>query len=131
MFGEVVQKEFPLRNAPKAGHLVIVEANHEGGNGIEFLAEVRERAKRLDSLNDAADTEQAGHFPEHWQAIQVEPNSGMSEELRNVEKVPDAAAEIENALGTRQVEFKLANPADVDTDPVIEIEIFRPVRARI
>jgi hypothetical protein len=128
---QVVEKESPLWDPPKSRHLMIVEANHERGNDIEFLTEVWERTKRLDLLNDAADTEEACDFPEHWQAIHVEANSGMTEELRNVEKVSSAAAQIENALGTRHVEFKLANPPDVNSDPTIEIEIFRPVRAGI
>ena len=110
---------------------MIVEANHERGDDIEFLTEVWERTKRFDSPNDAADTEQACDFPEHCQAIHVEANSGMTEELRDVQKISCAAAQIENALGTRHVEFKLASPPDVDSDPTIEIEIFRPVRARI
>ena len=55
----------------------------------------------------------------------------MTEELRNVQKVSCAAAQIENALGTRHVEFKLANPPNVNSDPTVEIEIFRPVRAGI
>jgi hypothetical protein len=131
MLGQVIEKEFPLRDPPESGHLMIVKANHERGNGIEFLAEVRERSKRLDSLNDAADTQQARNFPEHWQAIHVETNSGMTEELRDVEKVSCAAAQIENLFRTGQVEFKLPNPPDIDSDPTIEIEIFRPVRARI
>ena len=131
MFGQIVEEKFPLRHAPKSGHLVVVKANHERGNDIEFFTEVWERTKRLDLLNDAADTKQARDFPEHWQAIHVEANSGMTEELRDVEKVSCAAAQIENALGTRHVEFKLANPPDIDSDPTIEIEIFRPVRAGI
>jgi hypothetical protein len=110
---------------------MIVEANHEGGNDVEFLTEVRERTKRLNSLNDAADTKQPRDFPEHWQAIHVEPDSGMTEQLRDVEKVSCAAAQIENLLGARQVELKLADPPDINSDPTIEIEIFRPVRAGI
>jgi len=110
---------------------MIVEANHERGNDIEFLTEIWEWTKRLDLLNDATDTEEACDFPEHWQAIHVEADSGMTEELCDVEKVSCAAAQIENALGTRHVEFKLANPPDVNSDPTIEIEIFRPVRAGI
>src|SRR5947208_11139837 len=131
MLREIIEKKFPLRHAPKSGHLVVVKANHECGNDIEFLSETRQWTKRLDLLNDAADTEQARDFPEHWQAIHVKANSGMTEELRNVEKVSCAAAQIENALGTCHVEFKLANPPDIDSDPTIEIEIFRPVRAGI
>jgi len=110
---------------------VVVEANHERGNDIEFFTELWERTKRLDLLNDTADTKQTRDFPEHWQAIHVEANSGMTEELRDVEKISCAAAQIENALGTCHVEFKLANPPDIDSDPTIEIEIFRPVRAGI
>ena len=131
MLGQIIQKEFPLRDAPKSGHLVIVEANHEGGNDVELLTEVRERTKRLDPLNDATNTEQARNFTEHRQAIHVEANSGMTQKLRDVEKVSCAAAQIEDLLGTRQIELKLANPPNVDADPAIEIEIFRPVRAGI
>jgi hypothetical protein len=110
---------------------MIVEANHERGDDIEFLTEVWERTTRLDLLNDAADTEQARDFPKHWQAIHVETDSGMAQQLRDVEKVSRAAAEVENPLGTRHVEFKLANSADVNSDPAVEIEIFRPIRAGI
>jgi hypothetical protein len=87
--------------------------------------------KRLNLLNDAADTEQVRDFAEHRQVVHVEANPGMTEELRDVEKVPCAAAQIENALGTRHVEFELANPTNVNSDPAVEIEIFRPVRAGI
>src|SRR4029077_6480991 len=131
MLRQIIEKEFPLRDAPKSGHLMIVKANHKSGNHVELLSETRQRTKRLDLLNDAADTEQARNFPEHCYTIYVEANSGMTEELRDVEKVPCAAAEIENALGTRHVEFKLANPPDVNSDPTVEVEIFRPVRAGI
>src|SRR5262245_8963753 len=131
MLCQIIEEEFPLRDSPKSGHLMIVEANHEGGNDIEFLSEVRERAERLDSLNDAVNTEQARDFTKHWQAIHVEANSGMTEQLRDVEEVSCAAAQIEDMLGTREVEFKLANSPDVHSDPTIEIEIFWPIRARI
>jgi hypothetical protein len=110
---------------------MIVEANHESGNHIEFLTEIRERMKRLDSLNNPANTEQPCDFPKHWQAIHVEANSGMTEELRDVEEVSCAAAQIENLPGTREIEFKLTNPSDVHSDPTIEIEVFRPVRTGI
>jgi len=55
----------------------------------------------------------------------------MTEELRDVEKVSCAGSPDRNAPWDRHVEFKLRNPADVDSDPTIEIEIFRPVRAGI
>src|SRR6187431_1004789 len=98
MLRQIIEEKFPLRDPPKSGHLVIVEANHESGNHVEFLSEARQWMKRVDSLNNPADTEQARNFAEHWQTIHVEANSGMTEELRDVEKVPCAATQIENAL---------------------------------
>src|SRR5437867_12014910 len=127
MLREIIEKKIPLRHAPKSGHLVVIEANHERGNDIEFFTELWERTKRLDLLNDTADTEQSCDFPEHRQTIHVQTNSGMTEQLRDVQKVSCAAAKIENPLGTRQVELKLANPSDINSDPTFEIEIFRPV----
>src|SRR6266487_4624798 len=55
----------------------------------------------------------------------------MAEQLGYVEKISCAAAKVEDALGTRQIEFDLANPANIDSDPAVEIEIFRPVCAGI
>jgi hypothetical protein len=110
---------------------MIVEANHKGGHEIEFSSKVGERTERFNSLDYAMDTEKSRDFAEHGQLVYIKANSGMTEELRDVEKVSCAAAEIENPLGTRQVEFELANPSDVNSDPAIEIEIFWPVRAGI
>ena len=55
----------------------------------------------------------------------------MTQQLGNIEEISCAAAKIEDALGTRQIEFDLANSSNVDSDPAVEIEIFRPVRAGI
>jgi len=110
---------------------VIVKANHEGSDEIEFLSKVGERTESLDSLDYAVDTEESRNFPEHRDAINIETKSGMTEELRNVEEVSCAAAEVQNPLWARQIEFKRANPADVNSDPTLKIEIFRPVRAGI
>ena len=131
MFRQIVEKKFPFWDTPKSGHLVIIEANHESGNDIELLTEVRERTESFDSLNNSVNTEQARDFPKHWQAIHVQTNSGMTEELRDVEEVSCAATQNENLPGTSDVELKLANPFDVHSDPTIEIEIFRPVRTGI
>ena len=110
---------------------MIVEANHERGNDIEFLTKVRERTERLNSLNDATNTEQACDFTEHRQAIHIKADSGMTKKLRDIKKVSCATAQIENLFGPREVEFKLTNPPDVHSNPAIKIEIFRPVRSRI
>ena len=55
----------------------------------------------------------------------------MTQQLRDVQEISCAAANIEDALWTRQIEFDLANSPDVDSDPAVEIEIFRPVCAGI
>ena len=55
----------------------------------------------------------------------------MTQQLGDVEKVSCAAAKIEDAPGTRQIEFDVANSPNVDSDPTVEIEIFRPVGAGI
>lgn len=128
---QIIEEEFPLGNFPESRHLMIIEANHERGNDIEFFTKVRQRTERVDSLDHAVNTEQAGDFPKHRQAIHVQADSGVAEELRDVKKVSCAAAQIENLFGTRHVEFKLANPFDVHSDPTIKIEIFRPVRTGI
>jgi hypothetical protein len=110
---------------------MLVEANHKGSHKIEFSSKVGERPERFNSLDYAMDTEKSRDFAEHGQPVYIKANSGMTEELRDIEKVPCAAAQIENPLGTRHVEFEPANPSDVNSDPAIEIEIFRPVRPGI
>ncbi|SRR6266404_2136253 len=131
MLGQVVEKEFPLWHLPKARHFVIVEANHEGGDEIEFSPEVRQRTESVNSLDYAMDTQESRNFAEHGHAVHIKTKSGMTEQLCNVEEISCAAAEIENPLRPRQIEFNLPNPADVDFDPTVQIEIFWPVRAGI
>ena len=55
----------------------------------------------------------------------------MTQQLGYVQEISCAAAKIEDAPGTRQIEFDLANSPDVYSNPTIEIEIFRPVCAGI
>src|ERR1044071_6139658 len=117
MLRQIIKKEFPFPDPPKPRHFVFVEANHEGGNEIEFFAEIRKRTEGVDSLNDTANTKQTGDFTKHWQAIHIEANSGMTEQLRDVEEISCTAAQIENLPGTRHIELKLANPLDVSADP--------------
>ena len=51
----------------------------------------------------------------------------MTQQLGDVQEISCAAAEIEDAPGTRQIELGLTNSPNVDSDPAVEIEIFRPV----
>ena len=65
MFCQIVDKELPLWHLPKIGHFVVVEANHESGDEIEFSSQIGERPKSFNPLDYPADTEQARNFPEH------------------------------------------------------------------
>jgi hypothetical protein len=38
--GEIVEKKFPFRRAPKVGLFVIVKTNHESGHEIELFSEI-------------------------------------------------------------------------------------------
>ena len=110
---------------------MVVKANHERGDEIKFLSEVGQRPKRFNLLDYAANAEQMRNLPEHGQTIHIKPESGMTQQLRYIQKIACAAAKVENALGPRQIELGLANSANVDSDPTIEIEILGPVCARI
>src|SRR5207248_2463377 len=63
--------------------------------------------------------------------IQIETKSFMPEQLRDMQKISGATAKIENALWPRQIEFNFANAANVNVNPAVKIEIFRPVFAWI
>ena len=110
---------------------MIVESNHKGSDEIEFSSKVGERTERFNSLDYAVDTEKSRNFAKHGQPVYIKTKPGMTEQLRNVEEVSCPAAEVQNPLWARQIEFERANPADVNFDPTLKIEIFRPVRAGI
>ena len=131
MFCQIVEKEFPLWHLPKVRHFVVVEANHECSDEIEFLSKIWKRSESFDSLDYAANAEQARNLPEHGQAIHIKAKSRMTQQLGYVQEISCAAAKIKDALGTRQIELYLANSPYVDSDPTIEFEIFRPLCARV
>src|SRR4030095_13605975 len=127
MFGDVIEKKIPLGHSPKIGPSVAVEANHKGGNEIEFSSYVGEGTKSFDSLDYATNAKERCDFCKHRYAVQIETKSGIPEQLGDVEKISCAAAEIENALSARQIELDVTNPANVYGYPAVEIEILPPV----
>src|SRR5260370_23161606 len=110
---------------------MIVETDHERGDKIEFSSEIGEGSKGLNARNNATDTEQACDFRKHREVIHIETKSLVPEQLCDVQKIPCAAAKVEDALAAQQIEFNFANPANVDVDPAFEVEILRPVFASI
>jgi len=71
MFCQVVEKEFPLRHPPEVRHFVVVEANHESRDEIEFLSKIGQRPKSFDLLDYAANAKQTRNFPEHGQTVHI------------------------------------------------------------
>ena len=68
--------------------------------------------------NNAPDTKQVSDFPEHRHA-DVEANSGMTKELRDVEKVPAPQPHRECAWDApRRVQ---AGECDADSNPTVKI----------
>lgn len=54
---------------------MVVEANHESRDEIEFLSKIGKRLEGFDSLHYAANAEQARNFAEHRQTVNVETES--------------------------------------------------------
>ncbi len=127
MFGKIIEKKIPLGHAPKIRLPVVVEANHKGGDKIEFSSEVGKGMESSNLLDHATNAEKTGNFCKHLHAIQVQTKSGVAERLGDVEEISRAAAKVENALPARQIELDVTNAADVDRDPAVEIEIFSPI----
>ncbi len=127
MFGDVIEKKIPLGYPPKIVLPVVVEANHKGGDEIEFSSQNQEGMKSSDSLDHAMNAEETSDFSEHGQAVQIETKSAMPEQLGDIEEISRAAANVENALPAGEIEFDVANTANIDGDPPVEIEIFPPI----
>jgi hypothetical protein len=130
MFGQIIEKKFPLRHIPKIGLFMIVKADQESSDKIE-LPQVGKGIESFDLSNHTTKAEEARHIAKHRELIQIEAEALVAEQLRDVKKISRAAAKIENAFRAHQVELDLANPANVDIDPAIKFEIFWPVRARM
>jgi hypothetical protein len=126
MFGEVIQKEFPLRHGPKIGLFMVIEADQEGSNEIES-SQVGKGIEGFDLPDHTTHAEQARYFSKHRESIQIKAETLMAKQLSDVEKISRAAAKIENAFRARQIKFNLANPADVKLDPAVKVKVFGPV----
>ncbi len=75
MLCQVIQKEFPFRHLPEVRHFVVVEANHESRDHIEFLAKIGKGSESFNSLDYTAYPEQARNFAEHGQTVHIETDS--------------------------------------------------------
>src|ERR1051326_227347 len=99
MFGQIVQKKFPLRNTPYIALFMTVEANQKRSDHIEF-AQVGEGIESFDFPDHAPHTEQSRQVSKHGKLIEIEPEPFVSEQLSDVKEISRTAAKIENSLRT-------------------------------
>ena len=54
---------------------MVVEANHESRDEIEFLSKIGKGSESFDSLHYTADAEQPRNFAEHGQTVHIKTES--------------------------------------------------------
>src|SRR5215467_14121399 len=113
MFSEIVEKKFPLPHAPKIGLFMVVKADQESSHDIEF-SQVGKGIERSDSPDHPTHAEQARNVSKHRELIQIDSDALVTEQLSDVKKISRATAKIENTFRAGNIEFDLANAADVD-----------------
>jgi len=128
MFGQIVEKKFPLRHAPYTDLFMTIEADQERSDQVEF-AQVGKGIESFDLPNHAAHAKQGRKVAKHGQPVQIEPESLVPEQLSDVKEISCTAAEIENSLWARHIKPDLANPTNVNVYPSFQIKKFGPVRA--
>src|SRR6478672_2101642 len=116
MFGQIVEKKFPLRHAPYTDLFMTIEADQECSDQIEF-SQVGEGIERFDLPDHAAHAKQGRKVSKHGQPVQIEPEPLVPEQLRDVKEIPRPAAKIENALPAHQIDVDLADSANVNVYP--------------
>lgn len=122
----IIQEEIPLGNSPYSLAFVIIKADEMTRDQIEFAPEIRQLLERLDARGHARDFEQSGHCAKHWHIFHIDAEDVMAKKFANVEEITGATAEVENALARFEIEIELANPSEVDRDPVLKFKVFRP-----
>jgi len=128
MFGQIVEKKFPLRHAPHIGLFMTIEADQERSDQIEF-PQVGQGIECFDLPDHAAHAKQGRKVSKHGQPVQIESEALVPEQLSDVKEIPRTAAKIENALRAHQIDVDLADSANVNVYPSFEIKKFGPVLA--
>ena len=68
MFGEIIEKKFPLWHAPDIGLFMAIEADQERSDEIEF-PQVEQRLERFNLPDHTTHAEQAGKVSKHGELI--------------------------------------------------------------
>ena len=115
---QIVQKKIPLGRAPKFFVGLAIEPGGEGGDPIEWAAEVWERFEGFDLPDAALDLEEIDQFGVKREPIDIEAERPMTELSADIKKVTAAAAEIEDVerwFGAMQMQ--ILGPFDVGFHP--------------
>src|SRR5438128_12655194 len=95
---EIVEKKFPFRHAPQVGHFVIVKANHESGNEVEFTSQIGQWDERLHAPDNATDAQHPCAFAEHGKIIEIDADDFLSAQVCDVCEGPGGAAALGQAV---------------------------------
>jgi hypothetical protein len=120
---DIVDEKFPIGERPFEPFSVFgtrepVKTNAVAGYKVEFSSEIGQRRLRFDAPNDAVNIEELGCPAEKRLLICVKPESFVTEESAEIEKVTGAATKIENLQWWGTIEPKILRTPDVYADPV-------------
>src|SRR4051812_165739 len=129
--GEIVEKEFPLRDFPKLVALMPVETNHVGGDGVEFFTKIGQRLVSFDPPDHPLHPKQIDHLRETGLLIEVHADGVVTEIFADVKEVTGAAPDIEDPLFATEIETEITDARQVDFHPALDVEVFGPGIARV
>src|SRR5436305_15261994 len=96
---QIIEEKIPFVSSPSDRFIsTAMERGRKGGDQIKFLAEIRQRLKRLDTPDLSLETEKIDQRVANRVVANVEAESGMAELFGDEQKETAAAAEIENLL---------------------------------
>ena len=110
---------------------MIVETNHVCRDEIEFFSKIRQGNKFPNAPHDAFHAEQRDRLVEHRHIVNIQTDGIVTEQFADMEKIPAARADIENAATSAKIEFQIVNSLEVGVQPCVQVEIFGRGVARI
>jgi hypothetical protein len=107
------------------------EADHERRDELEFTVEGWQRLKCFHPPENALQSKRPKHLRVHGHVSDIEPERVMAEPLADVEEIAGSRTNIENVFPPPPIKLELVDPAQIDGNPPLKIEIFPPTAARI
>lgn len=104
--------------------MTAVKCGGESGDEIEFSAEIGQRFKRSNGVNEAVDFEKIDQPVEYRNAADVEAQAGVTQSMGDKEEKPAAATDIQNFPRRKPVQVQILRPPDVLPKMFFDLEIF-------